>query len=153
MMLDVYEETRTALIALAKTRPDYVYANPQGKRDECLYFHGDQPGCIAGTLLHGLANEAVDEAMRNADERLLNTGDGSSVESVLAGVFEFTGNESFGKAVRLLGKAQGYQDAGEPWLRATRLAIHVSEGHVIDLDNVADCPECSVIIDAVEVAS
>lgn len=52
-MSDVGRKIITEVRTIAALNPNKKYVPPTGN-DICMYFHGDQPGCIVGTALSNL---------------------------------------------------------------------------------------------------
>lgn len=113
---DVIKALRKAVELKGK---DYVYVNKHGEKAtgdgivQCHYVHGDECGCIVGTVLHSLGvslyemskheGENAEELIRLLEEKgVLTVADESS---------------------KILGTAQLFQDVGETW----RVALEKAE--------------------------
>lgn len=111
------EAIRTLRKVVFEKGADYKYRNPEWtQQDEidgitiCKNFHGDEPGCIVGHVLHTLGLDA------NTAQRLNIAGGASASESaeVLNFVPEFGWDFTDG-AINVLTTAQCVQDNQKTW--------------------------------------
>lgn len=91
-------------------RPDHVYVNTVGGDEDmaCRYVHGDEPGCLIGTVLYRHGIPLAD----------LHLHEGSSVHSLPSVWLDVDANE-------LLQAAQNLQDRGTTWAEALAAAEDV----------------------------
>jgi hypothetical protein len=88
--------------AVAEKGADFVYDRGPDGHDECLYLHGNEPGCIVGHVL----------VYKGVDLELIRELEGIGVWSLDEYLPQL---KTDGRTRRLLGAAQGKQDSGQTW--------------------------------------
>lgn len=98
--------------AIAERGEDFVYTPPEGV-DDCMYVHDDEPGCIVGhVLISGLGLAST----------LLESIEGQDASHALSlavrhGIIIYDDDAE----IYLL-NLQAFQDSGDSWGKADRLA-------------------------------
>jgi len=116
----MYLTYQSALDALEKAVADrgeeYVYPR-QGTsyNSSCLYWHKDEqaPGCLVGLVLHQLGVSA----------EVLESFGPASIKMLATSLPYLGGVEMSPAAIGLMAAVQRYQDRGEPWGVALKLAV------------------------------
>lgn len=102
---------------------DYRYVNPDGVAAasgvECMYVHGDKPGCIAGHALHRLG-VPLDAMKRIESETVCWT----NMEAIGIRITDL--EENYEDETNPLYAAQAAQDRGETWGEALSAARGVA---------------------------
>lgn len=112
------QEVIATLMLLAGQHPDRVYEKPEDG-DRCLYFHGDEPGCIIGHLMseHGVrASDLTDQSSCGYAGATIN-GDG------IGGLCDAGRLQVSARAADLMARVQDRQDQGETWFDAVYFAL------------------------------
>lgn len=108
------------LTEIAEANPDHKYQKPT-EDGLCLYFHGDEPGCIVGQLLakHGVTGDQMREVDDAQGWMLNERAVGDLIE---AGIID-TDHEGYA----MLTVAQKSQDDGNTWGEAVAEAKNVQK--------------------------
>lgn len=100
---------------IAKKGADYIYTAPETDDylpGQCLYMHGDEPGCIMGHILMDLGFE-------------LNSGhEGMGIDTLLVDLARDHDLRVTDRAAILLSWVQWGQDNGESWGEARAEAVN-----------------------------
>lgn len=104
-----YETVKNELAGIVNSDPNKVY---QRSANGCMYFHGNEPGCLVGHWLamHGVTAKMVNDLDINA---------GHSAEYAIRKI----GMDVTDAAVTLLCDAQELQDSKMPWGAALTYAV------------------------------
>ncbi len=100
--------------AIAAAQPDRRYKKPV-VGGNCMYVHGDKPGCIMGQALHaeGVPLDVLAEC------------EGRSVINVIWHLEDWITREDLNPWVTWLGYVQASQDSGKTWGEAVQHADHL----------------------------
>lgn len=100
---------------IAKKGADYIYTAPETDDHlpgQCLYMHGDEPGCIMGHILTDLGFE------------LNSSHEGRGITTLLIDLMCDHDLRVTDRAVNLLSWIQWGQDGGESWGKARANAVN-----------------------------
>jgi len=105
-MITLTNEQVTSLIeaAVVEKGENYIYERPIGAED-CLYVHGEQPGCIVGHVLHAAGVRLAALWVR----------EGMSARVLIEELKDQEVISMSGEAVVALRRAQQEQDYGGTW--------------------------------------
>ena len=105
------EQIENSLREVASAQPDFVYERPEDSTS-CLYFHGEEPGCIVGQVLakHGVTAEM----MQDTTKKSAYAHNTRWVGDLLKEDVIVTTN----RGARMLRAVQASQDSGVPWRTA-----------------------------------
>lgn len=115
-----YETVKDELAEIAYANPFRRYESPIKNsmgNNVCMYFHGDEPGCIVG---HWFAKHGITAELVNTHG--INCGVDAASAAITLGI------EIDSDALELLAETQNHQDAGMAWELALARAVEAFEG-------------------------